>query len=667
MKVFKIAFAAAFILAALGACASSNKQVPNSIIYEASSDNALQNVLALAQKHNDTMIFVPPAPFKLYDPGTDKWVDYEKYGEFQNEGTANYKYVVKDSDRLKAASGEGIYPNSQSIFNNPEFQKARNAKKLEGSHWDFINTDDFQLNFFKWAATNEDPGVKLYFTALALDRAGNYAQAVKAYYAVLVFFPKSVGWTQWKTPWYIGPVCISRIRFLTARYPKEVGVRLTGAKIFIENGFDNDIKNDVFTISPGRLVPATAKDFEQKTIDLSKIGVKKTIGSGKVKIVQYKNNHYQLLVNGKPFVVKGMTYAPNKIGLSPVDGTLNNTRDWSWDDFNKNGRIDGPFDSWVDANRNEKQDSNEPVAGDYALLQAMGVNTIRIFHHGGLNHDVLKEGYEKYGFMYMMTDFLGMYAVGSGASWEEGTDYTNPVHLKNMLESVRQMVEEYKNEPYILMWVLGNENNFGGAANADKHPKAFYKFVNDAAKLIKQLDPQKRPVAISNGDTVFLDICAKYAPDIDIFGFNSYRGEQGFGNVWQDISIVYGKPALLTEYGCPAYAAGWTTARIEQANASYHKGNWTDIANNLGGVEVEEGGWGNSLGGAIFEWIDEWWKAEDADPYEHDTHPQMQGAYLDGGGYEEWYGITSQGDGKDSPFKRQLRKAYFMYKEIWNK
>jgi beta-glucuronidase len=41
------------------------------------------------------------------------------------------------------------------------------------------------------------------------------------------------------------------------------------------------------------------------------------------------------------------------------------------------------------------------------------------------------------------------------------------------------------------------------------------------------------------------------------------------------------------------------------------------------------------------------------------------GPFLDGGAYEEWFGLCSQGDGKDSPFKRQLRKAYFMYRDLW--
>ncbi|MCL2484590.1 MAG: hypothetical protein FWF00_01055 [Endomicrobia bacterium] len=653
MNIFRVVFAAVFMFSIMSNTFASDNM-----------DAVLKDVLERAKAYNDTMVYEAPKPFKINDPGTEKWVDYEKYGEFQNLGTKDYKYVVKDSDGLRAASGEGIFPNSQSVLNNPAFKKVSKKRNFKKSQWDFVNSEDYQANFFKWSTVREDPGVKLYFTALALDRAENYEHAVKAYYAALVFFPKAIGWTQWKTPWYIGPVCISRIKYLTERYP-EIGVKLIGAKIQIDNGFDNDVRNDIFTINPGMLVPATAADFEQKHIDLSKVGVKKIQGEGKVKLVQYNNNHFVLLVDGKPFTVKGVTYSPNKVGLSPVKGTLNNNRDWTWDDYNKNGIIDGPFEAWVDTNRNNIREEYEKPVGDFNLLQAMGANTLRLFHHGGLNKALLKEGYEKHGFMYIMTDFLGMYAVGSGATWDEGTDYENPLHKKNMLESVRQMVEEYKDEPYILMWTLGNENNYGGAANADKKPEAFYAFANEAAKLIKVLDPQKRPVAINNGDTLFLDICAKKAPDIDIFGFNSYRGEQGFGNIWQDVAHVYGKPALVLEYGCSAYAKGWSTARIEQGQASYHKGNWTDISNNLAGVE---GGIGNALGGVIFEWSDEWWKAEgNSDPSVHDTHPQMQGPFLDGNAYEEWFGIVSIGDGKDSTFKRQLRKAYFTYKDLWNK
>ena len=53
-----------------------------------------------------------------------------------------------------------------------------------------------------------------------------------------------------------------------------------------------------------------------------------------------------------------------------------------------------------------------------------------------------------------MGDYLGKYTIGSGATWFEGTDYENPEHRKRMLESVKKMVMEFKDEPYILLWLL---------------------------------------------------------------------------------------------------------------------------------------------------------------------------------------------------------------------
>ena len=56
------------------------------------------------------------------------------------------------------------------------------------------------------------------------------------------------------------------------------------------------------------------------------------IGASTVKLVQYSNNHWQLLVNGQPFVIKAVAYSPNKIGLSPDNGTLTVYRDFLIDD-----------------------------------------------------------------------------------------------------------------------------------------------------------------------------------------------------------------------------------------------------------------------------------------------------------------------------------------------
>jgi len=72
---------------------------------------------------------------------------------------------------------------------------------------------------------------------------------------------------------------------------------------------------------------------------------------------------------------------------------------------------------------------------------------------------------------------------------------------------------------------------------------------------------------------------------------------------------------------------------------------------------------GNALGGVVFEWLDEWWKAYE--PAIHDEKGLWAGPFPDGFMHEEWLGVSGQGDGKQSPFLRQLRKVYYMYQKKW--
>jgi len=229
-----------------------------------------------------------------------------------------------------------------------------------------------------------------------------------------------------------------------------------------------------------------------------------------------------------------------------------------------------------------------------------------------------------------------------------------------MLESVKKMITEYKDEPYILMWLLGNENNYGLACNADKKPEAFYKFVNEAAKLIKSLD-KNHPVAIANGDTLFLDIFAKNCPDVDIFAANAYRGDYGFGSFWEQVYDATGKAAFITEYGCPAYMDTRSLKEAEKTQSDYHLGCWEDIEYNM----ICGPGVGNALGGVIFEYLDEWWKAYE--PYIHDAESLFSGPFPEGLMYEEWLGICGQGDGANSPYLRILRKSYYTYQKLWSR
>ncbi len=593
----------------------------------------------------------------LYDEGSEFPVDYTAYGEFTGRGTRDYAYEIADPIGLGKAVGEGIYPNSTSLKFDSEFTRIK-KELYQIDHWEILNSRDMRMAFYKWNLAPEPQGVKLFYIATILERSGLIRHAIKAYYAVMVHFPKTYGWTYWHTPWYPGKVALYRIRSLLREHP-ELNVRLKGASFEVVNGYDNNIRNDKFIVDPGRLRKLSfwekIRSQREKPRSLSHIVREK--GNGAVKLVQYETGDWQLFVEGKPFMIKGITYDPTRVGESPDNGTLEN---WTTQDVNGNDIIDAPYESWVDANGNNARDKNEPIVGDFQLMKEMGVNCIRLYHHPRLpDKELLRRMHADYGIYVTLGDFLGKYTIGSQAPWAQGTDYDNPEHKKNMLESVKNMVNEFKEEPYILMWLLGNENVYGLGCNADKNPESFFKFVNEVALVIKSLDPYQRPVAVASGDILFLDVFAKFCPDVDIFGANIYRGERGFLDFWDEVRRQPQIAAMITEYGAPSYAEGYTQEEGQAYQADYLAHCWQDIHYNSAGY-----GAGNALGGFVFEWLDEWWKAYE--PFCHDTAQLSAGPFLSGYYREEWFGICGQGDGEHSPFLRRLKKAYFRYKKLWN-
>jgi len=241
---------------------------------------------------NSFLQAVQAPDFSVFDPGRESIVDYDKYGTITNPKTAKYRYLIRDREGLGKAVGEGIYPNIVSLLKDPEYQKAKYEGKLEGPVWNFVTTDNLQLNFFKWASSNEPLGVKQFYAGEMLEKAGLINHAIKAYYAAVIHDPKAIGNTFWKTPWYIGPTALDRIAYLTRENP-ELGMRLKGARIRILNRFDDNIHNDVFEIDPGELLPQTPNQAQKlnQHIDVQKLAVKRQIGKGKVTLKQYSNGH----------------------------------------------------------------------------------------------------------------------------------------------------------------------------------------------------------------------------------------------------------------------------------------------------------------------------------------------------------------------------------------
>ncbi|MBU4306040.1 MAG: hypothetical protein KJ893_10555 [Candidatus Omnitrophica bacterium] len=230
---------------------------------------------------------------------------------------------------------------------------------------------------------------------------------------------------------------------------------------------------------------------------------------------------------------------------------------------------------------------------------------------------------------------------------------------------------DHKDEPYVLIWLLGNENNLGSAysginatrTNAADVPQAYAEFLNEVAQMIHTLDPD-HPVAVGNLGLGLVEYYEQYAPELDIIGTNWYTGRYGLGSSYlMEAKEKINRPLIITEYGADAYH--YQVGVNESEQAQYHEGNWKSITFNTALVP----GYGNLLGGIVFEWLDEWWKANSAadSPDQHQTEPQFYwGIAPDQWSHEEWYGICGQGDGGNSPFLRELRQAYYLYKQMWS-
>lgn len=373
---------------------------------------------------------------------------------------------------------------------------------------------------------------------------------------------------------------------------------------------------------------------------------------GKVSI-ESDNDQVKLVVNGEDFMVNGM----------------------NWDYFPRGTNYS--FSIWNQSDEFIKS----ALDTEMGLLKNMGVNTIRTYT--GIQPRWVQYIYENYGIHTILNHSFGRYGLTLDGTWVAVTDYSNPAVKELLMSEITALAEEFKNTPGLLMILLGNENNYGlfwaGAETEDfpdeedqrravgeNRGRPMYKLMNEAAIAIKEIDGS-RPVAICNGDLLFLDIIAEECQDVDIYGTNMYRGIS-FGDTFERVKNEYGKPVLFTEFGSDAFNA-LSNKEDQQAQATIMVGQWKEIYANAAGL----GKTGNSIGGCTFQFSDGWWKFGQTDNLDiHDNN-----ASWSNGGYpfdykpgqnnmnEEWFGICAKGpNDARGLYDLYPRAAYYALKEV---
>lgn len=372
----------------------------------------------------------------------------------------------------------------------------------------------------------------------------------------------------------------------------------------------------------------------------------------KVYIKDLEDNRFQLIVNNKPYIIKGMVYCPVPIGENHT------------------------YDFW--------SDPAKPHLYDAKLMKAIGVNTIRVYQTSKdqeKTKQVIRDLYNK---------FRIRVAVGHWLGFWDNPNYADLSFREKVKKDVLNMVEAYKDEKGILCWILGNENNvsfsYGSQTlnlwttpeiEALRDPylkrqaraRIYYSFVNEVAAEVHKIDPN-HPVVLANAELTDIDAASEVTPDVDILGCSIYRGK-AFGSFFRQAARSFKRPIIITEFGCDRYNA-FLNEEDQGIQAEFIEAEWEEIERNtFKGSSV-----GNCLGGFVFEWTDEWWKFNEDNIAGWNVH-DISASWPNGAYYfdikapgnlninEEWWGICSLERRNGALDERKLTKAYFVLKELW--
>ena len=369
----------------------------------------------------------------------------------------------------------------------------------------------------------------------------------------------------------------------------------------------------------------------------------------KVTVVK-NNNGSKLIVNGKDLMVIGMNWDYFPIGTNYS------------------------YSLWTQPDNFIR----EALDKEMGLLKIMGVNVIRAY--SGIQPKWIEYIYKNYGIYTVLNHSFGRYGVTIDGIYVQNTDYADPKTQEQLLKEVNTLVMEFKDVPGLLMWLLGNENNYGlfwGGAETEDIPvgetlesvraKHMYKLFNEGVLEIKKFDTN-HPVAICNGDLLFIDIIAEEVTDMDVIGVNAYRGVS-FTDLFDKVKEKLNVPLMFTEFGSDAFNA--VEMREDQLmQTKYLLGNWKEIFEHAYG----KGKTGISIGGMTFQFSDGWWKyLQESNLSVQDIHASWSNGgysedYVEGENNmnEEWFGICAKGPTDDRGFYQLYpRAAYYALKDAY--
>jgi hypothetical protein len=134
-----------------------------------------------------------------------------------------------------------------------------------------------------------------------------------------------------------------------------------------------------------------------------------------------------------------------------------------------------------------------------------------------------------------------------------GFDYNNEEAVAQQLANFTKVVEKYKDHPNVLLWGIGNEVDLFYSNTK------VWDAIQDIAAMIHKIDPNHPTTTVTAGlDSNEVQEVLKRAPDIDIYGFNTY-GDIGTHSA-NIRKFGWNGPYIISEWGPNGH---WEVAKTE--------------------------------------------------------------------------------------------------------
>jgi len=254
----------------------------------------------------------------------------------------------------------------------------------------------------------------------------------------------------------------------------------------------------------------------------------------------------QLLVDGKPFIIKGVCYNPVPKGkFQPL--------------FN-----------------NPDAAGLKVLEQDFKLMNEAGINTIRTY--SVIESTAVLDLLVKYN-IFVIVPVLNVFN-------QSDADVTRVVKL----------LKEHRST---LFWQVGNEWNFNNLYGGPNF-EAAKAVVKRAGAAVKAND-LSHPLSTDYGEVPDKALVDELK-DFDIWALNIYS-DKTFGDRFARFKAISGKPMLVGEFGADAYNANIKGPDLN-SQAIATEALIKEITANLSATSADNA----VLGGTIFEWNDELWK-----------------------------------------------------------